>query len=76
MADQIPPFEPTIAFSAEEAHWLYQALQSSKQVITRTLFEKGIAPTDDDMYNAYSLLAERCLAFWIMNPPNKQSDER
>ncbi len=71
MADQIPPFEPTIAFSSEEAYWLYQALESSKQVITSTLFEKGIKPADDDMYNAYSLLAERCLAFWMMNHPDK-----
>jgi hypothetical protein len=34
MTDQPrPSFSATIAFTADEAHWLYQALESSKKVV-------------------------------------------
>jgi len=42
------------------------ALESSKRVVASALFERGIRPTDDRMYKAYDALAERCLAFSIV----------
>jgi hypothetical protein len=58
--------QPTIAFTPEEARWLHLALESSKRIVATALFERGIRPTDDRMYQAYDALAERCLAFSIV----------
>jgi len=57
---------PMISFTPEEARWLHLALQSSKRLVATALFERGIRPTDDRMYKAYDALAERCLAFSIV----------
>jgi hypothetical protein len=57
---------PLISFTPEEARWLHLALESSKRLVASALFEKGIRPTDDRMYKAYDVLAERCLAFSIV----------
>jgi hypothetical protein len=59
--------QPTISFTPEEARWLHLALESSKRVVASGLFERGIRPTDDRMYKAYDVLAERCLAFSIVH---------
>ena len=68
MADQRQPSpQPTISFTPEEARWLHSALESSKRVVASALFERGIRPTDDRMYKAYDVLAERCLAFSIVH---------
>jgi hypothetical protein len=56
----------TISFTPEEARWLHLALESSKRMVASALFERGIRPTDDRMYKAYDSLAERCLAFSIV----------
>jgi hypothetical protein len=58
--------QPTISFTPEEARWLHLALESSKRIVASALFERGIRPTDDRMYKAYDALAERCLAFAIV----------
>jgi hypothetical protein len=58
--------QPMISFTPEEARWLHLALESSKRIVASALFERGIRPTDDRMYKAYDVLAERCLAFSIV----------
>jgi hypothetical protein len=58
--------QPVISFTPEEARWLHRALESSKRVVASALFERGLRPTDDRMYKAFDALAERCLAFSIV----------
>jgi hypothetical protein len=73
MTDHLQPlFSPTIAFTVDEARWLYQALDASKKVVATALFEKGSKPGDDEGYRAFDLLAERCLAFCMLHPDPKE----